>query len=265
MNATATIESPMTIVEEVYAAPNGIPLRYDFVRPQTAGALPLVVCLHGGGWISGDKSDLQEILSMLASAGFAAAAPSYRLAPLHTFPAAVADAMAFVRYARENAKELGIDPNRIASFGNSAGAHLACMLGVLDRLPDEPEAPSSRVNAVVDLCGITDIRDPRGRHLPISWSFVDQFMELPYDGNEDRYCLASPLCHVSREAAPFLIMHGEDDDVVPIAQSESLAAALREHDVPFEFLRLPGEGHSFSMMVWPDIAHKTVRFLRETL
>lgn len=254
------------ILDQVYATRNGVPLRFDLLAPPSETPLPLVVCLHGGGWISGDKADIHEIVALLASNGFAAAAPQYRLAPLYPFPAAVLDAMEFVRYVRANASELNIRPERIASMGNSAGGHLASMLGVLDRLPEEDaETPSARVQAVVDLCGISDINDPRVHHNPIAWSFLEQFMEVGYEGNEERYRVASPVSHVDAHTAPFLIVHGEADDVVPIDQSERMAAALRGHEIPVEYLAFPGEGHSFSYQSWPRIAQHAIDFLNRTL
>jgi acetyl esterase/lipase len=255
----------MRLLDQVYASPKGVPLKFDLLAPESSTPLPLVICLHGGGWISGEKEDMHEIVSFFAQGGFASAAVQYRLAPLYPFPNAIQDAMAFVRFARANAHSLNLDPNRLASIGNSAGGHLASMLGVLDRLPSiEAETePSARVQAVIDLCGITDINDPRVQHNPIAWSFLEQFMEVPFEGNEAKYALASPVTHVDSKSAAFLIVHGEADDIVPIDQSERMAAALRGHGNAVEFVRLPDEGHAFSVKVWPLVAQTALDFLRE--
>lgn len=256
----------MRIRDQVFSSPSGIPLRFDLLAPENDEPLPLVVCIHGGGWISGDKSDMDDIVSLFASNGYAAAAIDYRLAPLYPFPAPVIDAMNFVRYARENAQALHIHPEKIASFGNSAGAHLASMLGVLDRMPSEPESePSARVQAVIDLCGISDVNDPQVQHNPIAWSFLEQLMEVPYEGNEERFRLASPVSHVDKHSAPFLIIHGEEDDVVPIDQSERMTAALRGHQVPVEFIRMPGESHAFTYQAWPFLSQTSLDFLSKIL
>ena len=256
----------MRLRDEVFSSPSGVPVSFDLLAPESNEPLPLIVCIHGGGWISGEKSDMDDIVSLFASNGYAAAAIDYRLAPLYPFPAPVIDSLNFVRYARANAKRLNIDPSRIASLGNSAGGHLASMLGVLDRLPEEGEdTPSGRVQAVVDLCGISDVNDPQVQHNPIAWSFLEHLMEVPYVGNEERFRLASPVSHVDAKSAPFLIVHGEDDDVVPIDQSERMAAALRGHEVPVEFIRMPGEGHAFSYQAWPFLAQTALEFLARTL
>jgi len=256
----------MRIRDQVYSNPSGVPLRFDLLAPESDRPLPLVVCIHGGGWISGDKEDMDDIVSLFASNGYAAAAPQYRLAPLYPFPAAIIDCLNFIRYAREQATKLNIDPRKIASFGNSAGGHLASMVGVVDKFPQEPpETLSGRVQAVVDLCGISDINDPRVHHNPIAWSFLEQLMEVPYEGNEEKFRLASPVSHVDRHSAPFLIIHGEDDDVVPIDQSEKMAAALRGNEVPVAFVRMPGEGHAFSQHAWPFLAQTALEFLGKTL
>jgi acetyl esterase/lipase len=257
----------MRLRDEVYSSPAGVALHFDLLAPESSHPLPLVVCIHGGGWISGDKGDMDDIVSLFASNGYAAAAIDYRLAPLYPFPAPVLDSLNFVRYARANAAELNIDPNRIASFGNSAGGHLASMLGVLDRLaPHEDESMTSgRVQAVVDLCGISDVNDPQVQHNPIAWSFLEHLMEVQYAGNEDRFKAASPVSHVDKHSAPFLIIHGEEDDVVPIDQSERMAAALRGHSVPVEFIRMTGEGHAFTYEAWPFLAQAALDFLGKTL
>jgi acetyl esterase/lipase len=245
----------MLQTEPIYAAPGGISLRYDLFSPSTPGPHPLIVCIHGGGWISGQKEDFSEIAQLFASRGYAAATIQYRLAPLHPFPAAVEDVRNFVRYARDNAASLNIDPKRIAAMGSSAGAHLALMLGVAS-------APEERVQVVLDLCGLTDMTDFRTRHFDIAHSFIDQF--LP-DATDEIFRQASPVTLVSAQSAPTLIVHGEDDDIVPIAQSESFAAALLAHNVPYRFLRVPGEAHGFSMAAWPTVEKACFDFLGEHL
>lgn len=243
-------------IDQLYADADGVELRYDFFRPDSGEALPLVIVLHGGGWISGSKEDSRDLAISLAHQGFAAACPSYRLAPLHPFPAAVDDVREFVAFARAEAAEWNIDPNRIASLGNSAGGHLATMCGV-------SEAPLQRTNAVVDLCGIADITRPREQHLPIAWGFVEQFIGVPYDGHEATYQAASPLWQLRSDLPPFYVVHGEADDVVPVQQSDTLVAALRRLEVPVEYLRVPGEDHSFSYGAFPMIERGYVSFLRE--
>lgn len=254
----------MRLFDQVYASPKGVPLKFDLLAPDSSTPLPLVICLHGGGWISGDKEDMREIMAFFADNGYASAAVQYRLAPLYPFPCAVLDAMAFVRFMKANASRFNVDAGRFASIGNSAGGHLASMLGVLDRLPQyEAETePSARVQVVLDLCGITDINDPRVQHNDIAWSFLEQFMEVPFEGNEALFELASPVTHVDSKSAAFLIIHGEADDIVPIDQSERMAAALRGHEATVEFIRLPGEGHAFSYQAWPVIAQNALEFLK---
>lgn len=241
---------------------DGESLLFDFFRPERPEAVPLVVCIHGGGWISGDKSMMSEVAAEFAGRGFAAACPSYRLAPLHPYPAAVMDVRAFLRHARAHADELGIDPGRIAAMGNSAGGHLACMAGVAD---DPREGVSSRADAVIDICGLAQLDEPVENHYPVSFGFLEQFMGCPYPGNEDRWREASPIRHVGPGCPPFLILHGEEDDIVPIGQSEELAGRLFAAGGEVEFHRLPGEGHAFTYEGWKRIEERMDSFLRRVL
>jgi acetyl esterase/lipase len=242
---------------EVYARPDGFDLEFDLVHPG-GGSAPLVVFLHGGGWISGDRTMYAEEVEWFVSQGFAAAAIEYRLAPLYPFPAAVEDAQEFLRFVRSEAGRFGIDGSRVAAFGNSAGGHLAAMLGVGYK-------GGERANAVVDVCGITDIRNPDTTQFPISMSFVEQFMGGHYVGLEQSYADASPLVYVDSSACPFLIVHGTDDDVVPIDQSRKLDAAFKESGVSSRLIELPGEGHSFTYAAWEKVREEAVMFLRGVL
>ncbi len=244
---------------EEYARLDGIPLCFDLYHPGE-GALPLIVFVHGGGWISGERDMYSEEAEWFARLGFAAATIDYRLAPLYPFPAALVDVQAFVRFIRAEADKFGIERNKIAAMGNSAGGHLAAMLGV-SRVGFGGEGVV-RVDAVVDVCGLTDMRNPSDTQYPISMSFIEQFLGGNYLGREADYSLASPVTHVTEKCCPFLIVHGSLDDVVPPAQSQALYDALRSHGGETELIVLEGEGHSFTLEAWDSVRNEAARFLK---
>ncbi|MBI3722215.1 MAG: prolyl oligopeptidase family serine peptidase, partial [Fimbriimonas ginsengisoli] len=121
------------------------------------------------------------------------------------------------------------------------------------------------VNAAVCLCPITDVTSPAERHFPISWSFLEQFMGVPYGGAEDRYRSASPVAHVDNQAAPLLLFHGDADDIVPLTQSELLASAYAAHRARCTLRPVPGEAHGFSMEAWPEVERLTLEFFAKEL
>lgn len=244
------------INDELFDDSTGVSLRYDALIPDAERDLPAVVCIHGGGWISGDKSDMHEVARSFAGRGFAAFCPQYRLAPLHTYPAAVEDCARFVKFLRNNAYRLGICPSKVGSFGNSAGGYLSTMLAV-------SEDAQTRVDAAVDVCGLADLTNPGEHHPPIAWDFIAQYIGEPYQGNEDLWIQASPLFRVRNDTAPLLIVHGAVDDVVYPAQSERLFHALQDHGVPAELIILPNEGHSFSYEAFMLILDKSEAFFKE--
>lgn len=235
--------------------------QFDFMRPEGNATVPLVVLIHGGGWISGDRSTFESELPYFVQQGLACATISYRLAPLYPFPAAVSDVLAFIRYARENAAELGIDPNGIIAMGNSAGGHLACMAGLCTHDPATGD-PAERANGVVSVCAITDLRDPDTNHFPIAASFLEQFMGGWYGGAEAKWALASPMSHMHEGAPPFLIFHGTEDSIVPTAQSQSLYASLCQAGVPAELHILEGEEHGFTYEAWMKMREMAAEFAR---
>lgn len=240
---------------EEYARPDGIPLLFDLYHPGE-GDLPLVVFVHGGGWISGEREMYSEEAEWFCNYGFATATIDYRLAPLYPFPAAVEDAVAFMRYVRQDAAKYGILADKVGVMGNSAGGHLASMLGV---------SGDSRANAVVDVCGLTDMRNPAESQFPISMSFIEQFLGGPYAGREETYAAASPVTHLDGPCCPFLIVHGTDDDVVPPAQSQLLYDELRARGCDARLVMLEGEGHSFSLGAWDRVRAESAAFFKEVL
>lgn len=247
------------LLDQVYASPDGIPLHVDLFRPNQDAPAPVVVCVHGGGWISGDRTDMRPEAQWLAQNGLAAACPSYRLAPLHPAPAAIHDVRACVDYLRVHAGRLGIRGDRLGAWGISAGGHLASMLGAVNGSAFEP------VQAVVDMCGLTDLTRPREQHHEVSWGFLDQFMAVPFEGNESLFEDASPLHCVQPGAPPFLIFHGVEDDVVAVAQSDALAKRLQEVGTDVEYHRLEGEKHALSDAAQSSARATVLRFLKEKL
>lgn len=249
--------------DQTYPVEGGA-LTYDLFRPHGEGPFPLVVFLHGGGWISGDKTMYRDEALWLVPQGYACACIDYRLAPLYPFPTPVGDCQSFVTFASENAATLAIDPNNMTAMGNSAGGHLALMLGLCPTNLVTGD-PTPTVHNVVSLCGISDLRDPGGAHYDIAMGFLEQFMDGPYEGSEERWAKASPAAYTGNAHGRFLLLHGTEDDVVPFDQGQKMADALTATGCETRFVPLPGEGHSFSFQSWETIRAEYTRFLAAAL
>jgi acetyl esterase/lipase len=225
-------------------------LKLDLAMPKEGeGPFPAIVCLHGGGWIAGERQQMRGTIEVLARRGYVAISPDYRLAPRDRFPAQIEDCKAAVRWLRANAKKYHVNSERIGAFGFSAGAHLACLLGVT-RKPDGLEGKggnaeqSSAVQAIVSFFGPTDFTQPvwnkdvRERHLtPLLGGTSEE--------KADVYRRASPLTYADKDAPPFLFVHGTADALVPIQQSEEMVKKLRQSDVSARLIAVEGEGHGW--------------------
>ena len=250
-----------------YAAiPGYRSLLMDVHVPDGVPMAPCVVWVHGGAFLSGDRRlppglwPTGALFQKLIDAGIAVATIDYRHAREAPFPAQLHDAKAAIRYLRGFAEVLGLDPDRIAIWGESAGSQLA-MLTALSA--DRPElegsigftGPSSAVAAVVDWYGRADAADPdEATPFPLpGWDESDEAQgRMPMDillaGSplgSNAVEEASPTRRVHSAAPPFLVMHGEADGLIPIAQSDALVTALREAGVEVDVVRVPGADHVF--------------------
>jgi acetyl esterase/lipase len=197
---------------------------------------------------------MHDVAIPLAEMGMAAVCPQYRLAPTHRYPAAIDDISACVEFLRRSAGEYRLDANRIATLGNSSGGHLAAMAGLRCNL-----------QGVVDISGVSDLTDPEHDHYEIGAAFVFEFMgTMPSDAPDD-YRQASPITHIVSSSPPFLVIHGEADDIVPIDQSVKLVECLRENHVDVEYHTFPGEAHSFTYPAWRQIETMYIAFLKRVL
>jgi acetyl esterase/lipase len=210
-----------------------------------------VVVVHGGAWMNGDPSQAAGNALHFARHGIATVSVSYRLAPKHRFPAPVDDVRRGLRHVRAHAAELGIDPDRIALLGLSAGAHLALMAHVARALPglavDLPAALASvaeDVRAVMLHYGPFDLT--RARAFPDG---IDPAGELLGERRTDPAWvqIASPVRHAEQVRAPVLLIHGTADTVVSYRESVRMHEALQAAGKTSELLLLEGAPHAFQM------------------
>jgi len=255
----------------IYATVDGIDLKLDFYLPEKGdGPFPLVVWIHGGGWRSGDKANCQAL--PLLEYGFATASINYRLTDKACFPAQIYDCKAAIRYLRANAKQFNIDPNCIGVWGGSAGGHLAALLGTsngnheLEGDIGEYTSTSSNVQAVCDWFGPSDFLSmPIGKQqLNQSKDLKIKFLGGSISEKRELAALCSPTTHVSNDDPPFLIMHGDQDKLVPVQQSQLLYDLLKAQGVHAQLIILKGQGHGFRNPE-TDIIKPVVTFFQQTL
>lgn len=224
----------------------------DIYVPQGKGPHPLVLYIHGGGWMgghtrqSGAFENFPAMLAAFAAEGFTVASVEYRLSGEAAFPAQTRDVNAALRFLRANASKYAIDAERIGVFGGSAGGHLAAMAGLAcHETTLDPAAGTDRcVQAVASWYGIFDFATMPRREEAGS-------AEQRLFGCKDDVCppdaarIASPLTYLDPKDPPFLLIHGIDDKVVPVAQSREAEAAMKAVGVPVTAIYMPASDHSF--------------------
>ena len=232
-----------------YGIADGIELKMDLYYPKkSSGKLPVVIYVHGGGWTKGDKRSGAGFvpLSELLARGYMVVSIDYRLAPEYKFPAQIEDVKCAVCFLKREKEKYNIDPERIGAIGGSAGGHLVSLLGTTDMGAgfDSPgccTGLSSRVNAIVDLFGPSDITTQFKNQSPTALQQIfntgDRFSQIAIK--------ASPITYITSDDPPFLILHGDKDTVVPLEQSEMLYNKLIEAHVPAKLVVVKNAAHGF--------------------
>jgi acetyl esterase/lipase len=224
---------------------------YEPVHPAETPR-PGIIFIHGGAWRGGNRSDYKYYTVRFADQGFVAATISYRFQQEAPFPAAVEDAKCAVRWMRANAEELGVDPDRIAVIGGSAGGYLALMTGYTAHLPELEGGGghgeySSRADAVINLYGPTDFTLPNVWHR----NEVRNFLKAEWADDPDLWTLASPITHVTADIPPTLVIHGTIDTIVEVNQADRLVERMQEVGATHWYDRIDGYPHT--MDVAPQI------------
>jgi acetyl esterase/lipase len=232
--------------------------KLDLYLPEKAAdkPLPLVVHIHGGGWIGGSKFPCA--VAAMALRGYAVASVEYRFSQKAKFPAQIQDCQAAIRWLRAHAKEYNLDTEHVGVVGGSAGGHLSALVGTAGGKNAFPkiggnEEQSDRVQAVCDIFGPSDFStvvqqaadDKNVKNIFEFNTPKDPYSELIGTKLDDKpkADAVSPVHYVSKDNPPFVILHGTHDTLVPYAQSEELAAALKEKGVAVWLQKLPGAGH----------------------
>jgi acetyl esterase/lipase len=235
------------------------------MRKSDEGKLrPAIVVIHGGGWLEGDKSSFSTAhdrppgnIIDFAKLGFVAATINYRLSKEAPFPAALHDCQCAVRWLRANAEKFQIDPKRLGAWGNSAGGHLALMLGMTSKssglVGDGPyREHSSAVQAVVSDSGPIDLRYQFDHHqIPAA---IAQFLAgPPVASRAAAYALASPINHISANTPPLLLIYGGADTQVGVETSDRFVAELAKAGLKdINYLRLGTANHCPHSLVRVD-------------
>jgi acetyl esterase/lipase len=234
--------------------------RLDVYLPKarkSEAPLPIIVFIHGGGWLAGDKGSGQgNLLRFVKGGDYAGISIGYRLTNEAQWPAQIHDCKAAIRWIKAHARERGLDPTRIAVWGTSAGGHLVSMLGTsgdvkeLEGTLGKNLDQDSKVTCVVNFFGpedfLTMVRQPstidrtKGNDYPEA-----KLLGGPVPEREAVAKEASPVTHVSKGDAPFFTAHGTKDPLVPFAQAQELHAALQKAGVPSLLQEMTNGGHGF--------------------
>ncbi len=239
---------------------NGNPRQMlDLLLPEKRAsdkALPVIVYIHGGAWLAGNKRSAHRQLARFVRTGqFAGVAVNYRLSSEAIWPAQIHDCKAALRWVHAHAKKHGLSADRIAVWGASAGGHLVAMLGVsngvaaLEGTVGPHTKSKSTVSCVVDFFGPTDfirMQDfPSVMNHGAADSPESKLVGGEVNKKKDVVRAASPLTYVSKDDVPFLIVHGTKDPLVPFNQSELLHKALTACGVEATFIHVINGGHGF--------------------
>ncbi|MCL1821062.1 MAG: alpha/beta hydrolase [Oscillospiraceae bacterium] len=221
-------------------------LYLDLFLPDEAKSPPLIFWIHGGAWRFGDRKWCA--LKNQAERGYAVASVDYRLSTTAPFPACIEDCKYALAFLRQNADKYAIDTSRVCAAGDSAGGHLAALMGVSAGHEDwEPKGADCSVQAVIDICGSSSLKRDYQQTPEQDNSIINDLLGAPINSPKGMMlaAAANPITYADGTEPPFLIMHGDKDDTVLIEQSYMLRNELESYGNSVAMHTVFGGGHSF--------------------
>ena len=223
-------------------------LNIAFPKEPTSTTRPVVVLIHGGGFISGDKASKNRQIKKLATLGFVAVSAEYRLAPEHRFPKAIEDIKLAIRFLKANAKRYHINPERIIVSGSSAGSYLAVMVGV-----------TGNAEGFSDYGLYTEfddtVRAVAAQSAPIGNYTLEKYRNtatvkrlLGDEGKINFRSLTamSPVTYLDSNDPPLFLSHGDQDSIVPVDMSREFVKQLDRLGLQYHYHEVEGGTHSLS-------------------
>ncbi|MFT5522075.1 MAG: acetyl esterase/lipase [Pirellulaceae bacterium] len=265
LSTTAVAAQNPTIHRDlVYATRGDVKLKADLFTPTGTGPFPAILMVHGGAWMMGHQRHMDHISKPACLRGYVVLSITYRFAPKDKFPAQIHDCKEALRWLRENSEKFKMDPNRVAGYGYSAGAHLVSLMGTTDKkdgLEGESEGSeaSTRLQAVVAGGTPTDFRVFPENNNKLSYFFAGTRKQKP-----QQYELASPNAFVTKDDPPFFFFHGTKDKLVPIVGAQEMKENLEKTGVRAEMFELDGKGH-IAAVFDKDAISKSLDFLDSVL
>jgi len=242
---------PQVIRDIEYARAGEQSLKLDLHLPTAKPRSPLIVWVHGGAWRSGSKASMP--LGKLIGDGYAIASVDYRLSTEAKFPAQIHDIKAAIRFLRGHSSDWRISSKRIVIAGDSAGAHLAALVGVSNGHPElegsvgNDRAQSSDVQGIISFYGAANLTTILKQSTPHGLSVRVPALELLLGDQPTNVLalarLASPVFHVDRHDPPLLLLHGDQDPQMPINQSHELCGAYQKVKALVQFEVVHGAAH----------------------
>lgn len=238
----------------VFGTGGGRDLKCDVFLPPDGNTKRMgILIIHGGGWLQGDKTQLRGYGIQLARYGYACVCSEYRLSPEAPWPAQIHDCKAALRWMRGNAEALGLDPDRIAVSGNSAGGHLSLMLGAT---PGDPEFEGDGGHPGVDtsVSAVIAVYPPTLLRASGQLSgAIDQLFgtSTPDPEVQNR---ASPFTYARADFPPTMLVHGNGDDLVPVKESFKMYERLIDEGAKAEMHIYEGAPHAFDAI--PEFGHQ---------